>query len=48
MTQAIIYLDDELNKKIEIISNKFNISKHDAIIKILKEYKIKDEPTRKN
>jgi hypothetical protein len=43
MVQAIIYLDDELNKKIEIISDKFNISKHSSIIKILNEYKIKDE-----
>lgn len=39
MTQLILYLDEDLNKKIENISSKFETSKHDTIIKILKDYK---------
>jgi hypothetical protein len=37
MPQAIVYLDEELNKNIEENSKKLNLSKHDLIIKILKD-----------
>ena len=43
MTQAIIYLDDETNNKLDIISKRLKISKHSTIIRILKEYKIEKE-----
>ena len=38
MTQAIIYLNDELNKKIDDTSKELKISKHDLIIKILESF----------
>ena len=37
MPQALIYINEELNKKIEEESKKAGISKHDIIIKILEE-----------
>ena len=37
MPQAIIYLEEDLNKKIEHDSKKLNLSKHDIIVRILKE-----------
>jgi hypothetical protein len=43
MPQAIVYLDDGLNKKIEEVSKELRISKHDLIIKILKEYKFEEK-----
>lgn len=39
MPQAIIYLDEELDKKIQDHSKELKVSKHDVIIRILKEYK---------
>lgn len=43
MPQAIIYLDEELNKKVEEDSKIKNLSKHDLIIRILKNnYKISE------
>jgi hypothetical protein len=39
MPQAIIYIDEELDKKIEEFSKKLNISKHDTILRILHGYK---------
>ena len=37
MPQAIIYLDEILNKEIEIDSKFMKLSKHDVILKILKD-----------
>ena len=42
MPQAIIYLDEKLNKKLENISKELNISKHEVILKILNEGELKN------
>jgi len=41
MPTAQIYLEEELNKKIEEDSRILKISKHDVILKILKEKYLK-------
>lgn len=46
MPQAIVYLDSKHNSKIEKLAEKYNISKHDAIIKIIEEYK--ENPGKEN
>ena len=43
MPQAIIYLDEELNKKIETISKEFKLSKYDVIVKILNEFELEEK-----
>jgi len=42
MPQAIIYLDEKLNKKLESISKELNISKHEVILKLLNEGELKN------
>lgn len=39
MPQAIIYLNEKNNSKVEKIADKHNISKYDAIIRIIEEHK---------
>jgi len=39
MPQVIIYLNYELDEKIKELSKDLDISKHDAILKILEDYK---------
>lgn len=41
MPQMIIFLDEEINKKINLISEFYNISKHEAITRCIMEYKFK-------
>ena len=42
MPQAIIYLDETLDKKIKDYSIYLNLSKHETILKILRDYKCKE------